>query len=208
MNDYITIKGVAEASLEEKKSVFIANISPVTNDDEAVAFINSIRRKYPDAKHNVYAYMLRTGSVTRYSDDREPQGSAGLPVLETIRKNSITDTVIVVTRYFGGILLGTGGLARAYSAAAKKAIDLAGVCRRELYSEYEINCTYADYQKLVSLFVLCGVTVCDTVFSECVRLVISFPKEKEDAVISSVTEQTYGRCIPNKTGEKYGYSEL
>ncbi|MDY3846096.1 MAG: YigZ family protein [Eubacteriales bacterium] len=208
MNDYITVNGAAEASLTEKKSVFIANISPVTTDEDAVAFINAVKRKYPDAKHNVYAYVLRDGSSTRYSDDREPSGTAGMPVLDTIRKSGITDTAIVVTRYFGGILLGTGGLVRAYSAAAKKAIEAAHICKREIYAEYSVQSTYTDYQKILPIISDNRIKISDTTFSDSVRLVISFPKTKESDIVSKIKETTFGRSLPLKISEKYDFSEV
>ena len=113
MTEYHTIAGYGRDQIEEKRSVFIGSADFVTTEEEAVAFINRIRGEFPDARHNVYAYLLNEGAKTRYSDDKEPQGPAGIPVLEVLRKNECLDAVIVVTRYFGGILLGAGGLARA-----------------------------------------------------------------------------------------------
>ena len=108
--DYDTVGGYAEASFIEKKSEFIGYITHAESDEEAVAFINEIRGRHRKATHNVYAYILRNGSITRYSDDGEPQGTAGVPVFEVLRKEGLTDVCCVVTRYFGGILLGGGGL--------------------------------------------------------------------------------------------------
>lgn len=120
---YYTIKDQADFKFEEKKSVFISNIKRVYTEDEAKEFIQEIKIKYKDARHNVYAYVIGENSeIQRYSDDGEPQGTAGIPILEVIKKNEIKDAVIVVTRYFGGILLGTGGLTRAYSKGAASVI--------------------------------------------------------------------------------------
>ena len=113
MNTYKTVKEFASDELVEKRSRFIGYCKPVTTQDEAIAFINEIKTKHWDARHNVYAYVIKDEGVSRYSDDNEPQGTAGIPVLDAIRKRDITDCVIVVTRYFGGVLLGAGGLVRA-----------------------------------------------------------------------------------------------
>ena len=118
MRDYTTIQGMATAEIEEKRSRFIANVSFADTEEKALAFLASVRAQHRTARHNVYAYVLREGGRMRYSDDGEPAKTAGLPVLESIQHAGLTDCVVVVTRYFGGILLGTGGLVRAYTAAA------------------------------------------------------------------------------------------
>lgn len=108
--------------------MFICRVKPVSTEEEALAFLNDIRRRFSDARHNVYAYALRGNGISRFSDDGEPHGTAGLPTLDVLRKGGIVDAVAVTTRYFGGILLGTGGLVRAYSLAASMAVERAGVC--------------------------------------------------------------------------------
>ena len=123
--DYNTIYAPAEDSYIEKKSEFIGYIAPVKTADEAIEFINEIKSKHRKATHNVYAYIIRDGNTTRYSDDGEPQGTAGVPVLDVLQKEGLTDVCCVVTRYFGGVLLGGGGLVRAYSHSAKIAVDAA-----------------------------------------------------------------------------------
>ena len=150
MNSYITINSVHSTELTEKKSRFIATISPCKTEEEATAFLNSLRSRYWDARHNVYAYILRDGTA-RFSDDGEPHGTAGKPVLDVLSGSGLTDVIIVVTRYFGGILLGTGGLVRAYSASAKQTVD--SVQRVEMCPcmSCEIVCPYPDHQRLVAL---------------------------------------------------------
>ena len=123
MSGYKTLRGPAEAELTEKRSVFICRVKPVSTEEEALAFLNDIRRRFSDARHNVYAYALRGNGISRFSDDGEPHGTAGLPTLDVLRKGGIVDAVAVTTRYFGGILLGTGGLVRAYSLAASMAVS-------------------------------------------------------------------------------------
>ena len=125
----------ASAEFIERKSRFIGYIAPVSSEEEARAFIAAIREKHADATHNVWACLLRGGAVARCSDDGEPQGTAGLPTLDVLRKSGLDDCVVVVTRYFGGILLGAGGLTRAYSAAAKAAVDAAA-----LPNGYRLHC--------------------------------------------------------------------
>ena len=110
MQSYITVHHHATFEYEDRKSVFIGEAMPTETEEEALEFIESVKKKFPDARHHVYAYILRENSIMRFSDDREPQGTAGMPVLDAIRKNGLTDTTVVVTRYFGGTLLGTGGL--------------------------------------------------------------------------------------------------
>jgi len=146
----ITIKREARAEIEERKSVFIGSIAPVSDEAEARAFIEKIKKEYYDARHNVYAYVLDGGMISRFTDDGEPKGSAGIPVLNVLKMSGVDGVCVVVTRYFGGILLGTGGLVRAYSAAAKAALDEAGLAVMTEYAICEIKCSYSDYTKISS----------------------------------------------------------
>ena len=145
MKEYRTVSQEAKEEFTEKRSRFIGWIKPVKTEEEAIEYINAIKSQHWDAKHNVYAYSLREGQISRYSDDGEPQGTAGVPVLEVLTHSGVTDAVIVVTRYFGGILLGTGGLVRAYSHAASIALKSAGVvimrpCHQALLHKFCIEC--------------------------------------------------------------------
>ena len=134
MESYTTILNEASFEYEDRKSIFIATAAPVKSEDEALDFLAYVKKKYPDARHHVYAYVLRENSIMRFSDDREPQGTAGMHTLDAIRKNGCTDTAIVTIRYFGGTLLGTGGLVRAYSAAATGALSSAKIITYDLYT--------------------------------------------------------------------------
>lgn len=145
---YTTLEREASAEFAEKKSVFIGYAAPVKTEDEAVEFIRKIRHKHGDATHNCYAYELNGGSIARYSDDGEPQGTAGVPILDVIKKSGATDCCVVVTRYFGGILLGAGGLVRAYANGAKIALEAAHIVTYEKYIEFRVACDYSAYQKL------------------------------------------------------------
>ena len=148
---YRTIRAAASAEFVEKRSRFIGYISPVTTQQDAIAFIDSIKSKHWDATHNVPAYIIREGNICRFSDDGEPQGTAGMPALNVLQKEELTDCVLVVTRYFGGILLGGGGLVRAYSHAAKIAVDAGGIVTRAECSIVKIRCDYTFYGRLASL---------------------------------------------------------
>lgn len=149
--DYKTVRNEACNEFTEKRSRFIGYCKPVTTEQEATDFINEKRSKHWDARHNVYAYSLREGNIKRYSDDGEPSGTAGMPVLDVILKNEVYDVCIVVTRYFGGVLLGTGGLVRAYSQAAKFALEAGGVVVMENCAVCSLECTYNQYGKVSSL---------------------------------------------------------
>ncbi len=149
--DYKTVRNEACDEFTEKRSRFIGYCKPVTTEQEATDFINEKRSKHWDARHNVYAYSLREGNIKRYSDDGEPSGTAGMPVLDVILKNEVYDVCIVVTRYFGGVLLGTGGLVRAYSQAAKLALEAGGVVVMENCAVCSLECTYNQYGKVSSL---------------------------------------------------------
>lgn len=166
INGYSTVSGFAEGSFTERRSEFIGYIKHVETSDEAVAFINEIRAKHRKATHNVYAYILRDGNTSRYSDDGEPQGTAGVPVLDVLIKEELTDVCCVVTRYFGGILLGGGGLVRAYSHGAKIAVDAAKrlvMCR---CFPVDITVDYTIYGKISCVIPEFEAKILDTVFAE------------------------------------------
>ena len=141
MMEYKTIRLREEAEFIERRSRFIGHACPVKTEEEAVAFINEMKAKYWDASHNVYAYCLREGQIKRYSDDGEPQGTAGIPVLDVLQKSGVVDTAVVVTRYFGGILLGAGGLVRAYSHGASIALEAAGIVTMGLCTLGVVSCS-------------------------------------------------------------------
>ena len=145
---YTTVKSQAEAEIVEKRSRFIATVKPVQTEEEALEFLNMLKQKYWNATHNVYAYIIEENSIMRYSDDGEPGGTAGLPVLDMLKKSGLTNLIVVVTRYFGGVLLGTGGLVHAYSKSAKAGVDAAGILDMVLCREIKIECEYTNLGKL------------------------------------------------------------
>ena len=193
MEDYSTIKDFATDSFIEKKSEFIGYIAPVETNEEAVAFIEKIRSEHRKAKHNVYAYILREGNTSRYSDDGEPQGTAGVPVLEVLRKEGLTDVCCVVTRYFGGILLGGGGLVRAYSHSAKIAVDAAE--RMIMCSAYPVKITvdYDLYGKITYVLPEFEVKVTDTDYGTDVTVSLLVKKAFADRLREKMVDITNGR---------------
>ena len=161
----------------------------------ALAFIASVRAEYPDARHHVYAYFLRENFKNRYSDDHEPQGTAGLPTLDVLRKGEVTDAVIVVTRYFGGTLLGAGGLVRAYTAAAAGAVRDAGLRVYRTYRPALLGVSYTDYNKLLPEIEKRGIRILTTEYTEEVTLSLLMPEEDYEAFERFVTEATAARAV-------------
>ena len=206
MEAYRTIAGYGRAEIEEKRSIFIGSADFVTTEEEAVAFVSRIRAEFPDARHNVYAYLLREGAKTRYSDDREPQGTAGLPVLEVLRKNVCLNVAIVVTRYFGGILLGAGGLVRAYTEAAAAALQAAGHVLCTPCATYRFPCPYGEYQRLSRILEGCGVILGEAEFGAEVSLTYTVSFQEAERVVHEIFEASNGRIVPQKTGE--GWQKL
>ena len=202
---YTTIQYPALFEYEDRKSVFIGEAKPIRTEQDAIDFISQTKKKYPDAKHHVYAYVLRENSIMRFSDDREPQGTAGMPVLDAIRKNGCTDTVIVVTRYFGGTLLGTGGLVRAYSSAALGALKRGNIITYDLYAEIKISCSYSDYQKVLPYLEEIGFYIEDTVFSDSVTLLGKIIQTQLENLTRNLTEITSARCEIQVLGEKFDF---
>ena len=205
MQGYTTIKNRSYFEYEDRKSVFIGEAMPVSTEREALDFIESIKKKYSDARHHVYAYVLRENFTTRFSDDREPQGTAGMPVLDVIRKNGCTDTVIVVTRYFGGTLLGTGGLVKAYTSAALGALNGAEIIRYDIYNSFEVTLSYSDYGKIGSAITEFEVRVDDTLYDVGVKVVGTILKSRADDFSKQIVEITSGRSEVKITDEKFAY---
>ena len=202
---YTTLEQVGEAEFEEKRSLFIGHAAPVKTEEEAMAFVKQIQKQYADATHNVWAYLLNGGIVARYSDDGEPQGSSGMPTLDTIRKSGVNDAVVVTTRYFGGTLLGVGGLVRAYSHAAKIALEAAHIITYEKYAELSVVCSYPDYQKIAAELPHWGALIADTDFAENVTITFAVRKALADEVVTKLRELTSARSIPEITGERFDY---
>ena len=203
MADYLTAGKSADYTFTEKKSRFIGYIKPVETEKDAVDFVNSIKKKHSDARHNVYAYVLRENNKQRYSDDGEPQGTGGLPVLEVITKNGLTDVCVVVTRYFGGILLGTGGLTRAYSEGCKGALENAGIVKMTECKSFFVECDYSFYNTLQSVFLKFCVQIEKADFSDTVKLDCYIKACDYQKITEEISEKFSGKIVPKPTGEKY-----
>ncbi len=203
VDKYVTVKQEAHVEFEEKRSLFIGHAIHVESEDEAAAFVKSIKKQYADATHNVWAYHLKGGIIARYSDDGEPQGTAGKPVLEAIRKSRAHDVCVVVTRYFGGILLGAGGLVRAYSHSAVIAINEAEIVVYEPYNEYSLSCGYSEYQKYSNVLSLEGAVIDSTDFGADVTVCFAVKKTQAERVLTRISEVGYGRDIPKPLGERF-----
>ena len=189
----ITVCREATAEIEEKRSVFIGQIAPVSSEDEAREFIARVKKEHYDARHNVFAYVLGGGAISRYTDDGEPKGSAGMPVLNVLTKTGVDGVCVVVTRYFGGILLSTGGLARAYGAAAKAALDAAGLSYMTNYALCEIVCSYSDYPKISPKLSASGFKEEGADFGENVKITVSCKESELEALRDLTVQITLGK---------------
>lgn len=199
---YTTIKGCGTSEYEEKRSVFIGHAIRVTEESEATEYVKDIKSKYYDARHNVYAYVLRSGFV-KYSDDGEPQGSAGLPVLDCIRKAGVEDACVVVTRYFGGILLGTGGLLRAYTKAAAAALNAAEIVTYDQYCEMQLRCSYSDYQRISFELARFDAVIDNIEYAEDVVVKFAVKESISDMTAKRLYEMCGGKVVPQITGTRF-----
>lgn len=202
-NAYKTVAAEAADEFTEQRSRFIGYVCPVKTEEEAAAFIEKKKKQHWDARHNVYAYVLREGGIQRSSDDGEPHGTAGIPVLEVMLKSGVTDAVIVVTRYFGGILLGTGGLARAYTRGARIALEAGGIITMQKCSICRLECDYNQYGRLSGLIPQCGGVTEDTEFGSNVVMTFHIPPEQYGGFLKQLADITCGSVEPEILGEKY-----
>ena len=200
MTEYFIPAGAGESEYVEKRSQFLGHLRPVGSEEEAKAFIAEMKKKYYDARHNCSCYLLR-GGVERYSDDGEPQGTAGIPMLEVFRREGVTDLVCVVTRYFGGVLLGAGGLFRAYTKAAKDALDSAGVSVVRRWVEAELACSYGAAERLKNELGAFGAIVTDTRYAADVTLRLLVPEEKAEALAARISDASAGTVALRAVGE-------
>ena len=200
MPSYKTVKKRAHDEFTEKRSRFIGYVCPVQTVEEANCFISEIKQKHWDAKHNVYAYILRDGNIKKYSDDGEPQGTAGQPILNVLEREGVQDVLCVVTRYFGGILLGAGGLCRAYTKAAKDALDDAGISELRPWSVLRLDCPYALFERVKLEADKRGGLVRDADYGAQIALTILLPQPEEAAFRKALQELSAGSLAPETTG--------
>ena len=196
MTEYYIPTGPGEASFVEKRSEFLGHIRMVESEEEARAFIAEMKKKYHDARHNCWCYIIKDGPE-RYSDDGEPQGTAGIPMLEVFRREGITNFVCVVTRYFGGILLGAGGLLRAYTKSAKDALDAAGVSVVRRWVEMDIPCSYAQAERLKGEVLGLSGIVTDMEYAAGVTIKAMVPEEAAEELSARIFDVSAGsvKCL-------------
>ncbi len=200
MKDYVTVKGETTVEMVIERSRFIAYVSNVETEEQAKAFIDKIRKMHPFATHNCYAYVLGANSEKqKFSDDGEPQGTAGLPMLDVIKKKEIVDVCVVVTRYFGGIKLGAGGLVRAYSSSASDGLNNATKVKYTVSCESEIKLSYEKYSKLLKFFENKKVVIIDTVFDTDITVKVVTPEDVFENYSKELSDYFSGTVYLNKT---------
>ena len=202
MNEYRIPASPGESELTEKRSRFLGHVRMVESEEEAKAFIAEMKRKYYDARHNCWCYAIQDGAE-RYSDDGEPQGSAGIPMLEVLRRRGVTNAVCVVTRYFGGVLLGTGGLLRAYTQSTADALDAAGIAVVRAWTEAEARCSYAQAERMKTEAAALGAVTEDVVYGADVTLKLLIPQEKTEAVKARLFDASAGSVRLAVTGGSF-----
>lgn len=202
MNEYSTITEEFSGYYEEKKSRFIGTLRPVSSENEAVQFINEMKKKYWDARHNCSAYIIGIDNpIERSSDDGEPSRTAGLPMLDVLRGAGLRNVCLVVTRYFGGVLLGTGGLVRAYQSAASDAVANADIKTSALMNRITYTLDYTAYGKLQYIVATDSLTVEDTSFADNVSVTLLLNDRDADSLTQKMTEITSGKCTVNNLGK-------
>ncbi len=203
MTDYLVPFEDAESEFTEKRSRFISSLWRVETEQEARARLEEVRKRHYDARHHCWCYLLKEGGVIRYSDDGEPQGTAGQPMLNVFQRQGVTDVCCVVTRYFGGILLGAGGLTRAYTRGARDALDAAGICRVSLWTLWEVPCTYPLFERVKLEIAACGGVVRDVTYGADIVLLAAFPAGRAEAFAPRLRELSAGELEMAAAGEEF-----
>lgn len=200
METYTSIAHSAETVTEIKKSVFIGNAVCVSEKEDADRFIDEIRSRHPDARHCCYAYILRKGGFSKASDDGEPQGTAGLPMLEILKKNGVTDVAVTVTRYFGGILLGAAGLVRAYTSACAEAVKAGGICVYTEFAEIRIDTEYGDFPKIENELRKLGAITESPIFTDRVSVKAYVEADKASRILTVIKDVSASRAKAETVG--------
>lgn len=202
--EYRTVYKGGEGEITEKKSRFIATVSPASSEEEALLFIESMRKKYWDARHNCFAYVIgKRGELKRFSDDGEPGGTAGKPILEVITGEGLCNAAIVVTRYFGGTLLGTGGLVRAYTAASKEGLASSVIVTKILGVRLHIMTDYNGLGKIQYILGQRGLKILESVYTDKVELTVLVPVNELSVISNEITEGTSGQAVLEEAGRCY-----
>ena len=202
MDEYLVPTGFGEDEFYEKKSRFIGRAWPVETEEEALEKIQQMKKQHYDATHNCWAYIIKDGAV-RFSDDGEPGGTAGMPMLQVLQREGLYNIVCVVTRYFGGILLGAGGLVRAYTKGAKIAVDAAGKSMKRVWSVVYLPCPYTFYERVKLLVAEFGGIIRETEFGAEVELELLFPEANVPDFFEKLTDMTSGTVEGMETGKEY-----
>jgi len=207
MENDLVPAGYGEAEYTDKKSRFIGQVSPAATEEEAMAFVRRVREKYPDARHNVWAYSLRNGAM-RWSDDGEPGGTSGQPALNVFRSAGVSDVCCVVTRYFGGILLGSGGLVRAYSKAASLALAAAGLAQIREWRAFRLSCGYPQFDRVRRLLSDLGARDTEAGFGETVDVYTLVPEEEAARFFDLLADLTAGGASCRAVGSVFLPSKI
>ena len=202
MDEYLIPTQFGEDEFYEKKSRFIGRVWPVETEEEALEKIQQMKKQHYDATHNCWAYIIKDGAV-RFSDDGEPGGTAGMPMLQVLQREGLYNIVCVVTRYFGGILLGAGGLVRAYTKGAKIAVDAAGKSMKRVWTVLYVPCPYTFYERVKLLVAECEGIIRQTDFGAEVELELLFPEALADTFLEKLTDMTSGTVEGMETGQEY-----
>ena len=208
MKNYRSILQHGEATYEDRKSIFIGYAFPVSTEDEAQAYIKEVKAKHPTARHHVYAYVLRENNIARFSDDKEPQGTAGMPTLDVIRKNNLVDCLVVVVRYFGGTLLGTGGLVKAYGSASRDAVIASEIIEYAPYTFSRFVVSYQDYQKILPLLNTPEIRTESSQFLVQVELTVSYKEDLHDSFTKQLIDITSGRTEVHYIKTEFDYRKI
>lgn len=189
LDKYTTIEAKVNGEIIEKKSKFIANIFPIENEDEALAILSEIKKLHRDARHNVFVYRIANGSE-RASDDGEPSGTAGIPILDILRGMKLQNILVIVTRYFGGILLGTGGLVRAYTDSTKEALKKAKIREKVLKIEYKIEIPYSYYDKILHFCRVNDYQIVNSTYADAIKIFVVVERNKAKNFEMEITENS------------------
>lgn len=203
MESYRTVRGFAESRFTEKKSVFIGQVLPCQTWEEATDFVDAVKKQYPDANHHVVAFLNREGNVQRFDDDGEPKGTGGLPMMEVLKKESLSGVCAVVTRYFGGILLGASGLARAYARGARDAVQTAGICRFSKAYLVKAEIPYPLFDKASFVLQQKQISVTEKSFGEGVTLSLLLSPAQRDFCASYFSDLSGGKITLITEGETF-----
>lgn len=202
MDEYLVPTAFGEEEFVEKKSRFIGRIWPVETEEEALQRIQEMKKKHYDATHNCWAYIIRDGAV-RFSDDGEPGGTAGMPMLQVLQREELYNVVCVVTRYFGGILLGAGGLVRAYTKGAKIAVDAAGKSMKRVWTALYLPCPYSYYERVKLAVAAFDGLVRKTDYGAEIELEVLFPEGRTQAFLTHLRDMTSGTVEAMEIGQEY-----